>query len=82
LANELKNEPLAKIVWVVRQAHHEREKGNDFNPTSVRPELVEGHFLTFARVTIDSKGPMGDGFINAPTTPLDDAHPGGYLCYQ
>jgi hypothetical protein len=24
------------------------EKGNDFNPTSVRPELVEGHFLTFA----------------------------------
>jgi hypothetical protein len=42
-------EPLAKVVQVVRQAHHERQKGNDFNPTSVRPELVEGHFLTFAR---------------------------------
>ena len=34
---------------MVRQAHHEQQKENDFNPISVRPELVEGHFLTFAR---------------------------------
>jgi hypothetical protein len=49
LSNKVITEPLAKVVQVVRQAHHERQKGNDFNPTSVRPEPVEGHFLTFAR---------------------------------
>jgi hypothetical protein len=31
-----------KVVRVVRQAHHERLKTNEFNAPSVRPELVEG----------------------------------------
>jgi len=43
------NEALANVVWMVRQAHHELQYVYDFNPTSARPELVEGHFVTFAR---------------------------------
>jgi hypothetical protein len=35
-------EPLAKVLDRVRQAHHKREKVNNFNPASVHPELVEG----------------------------------------
>jgi len=35
-------EPLAKVLDMVRQAHHKREKVNNFNPASVHPELVEG----------------------------------------
>ena len=38
----LTNEPLAKVLDVVRQAHHKREKVNNLNPASVHPELVEG----------------------------------------
>jgi hypothetical protein len=39
---ELKDESLAKVLDMVRQAHHKREKVNNFNPASVHPELVEG----------------------------------------
>jgi hypothetical protein len=38
----IKGEPLAKVLDMVRQAHHKREKVNNFNPSSVHPELVEG----------------------------------------
>lgn len=31
-----------KIFLVVRQAHHERKRGNDINTATDHPELVEG----------------------------------------
>jgi len=34
--------PVEKALLVVRQAHHEQNKVNNFNSTSVHPELVEG----------------------------------------
>ena len=47
---KLTAEALAKSVFMVRQAHHERKKVNKFNTTTARPEpfgsaqesLVEG----------------------------------------
>jgi hypothetical protein len=38
----ISNGPLAKVWDMVRQAHHEREKINNFILASVHPELVEG----------------------------------------
>ena len=43
------NEPLAKLSFVVRQAHHERIKFNNFNPTPFTLSLSKGILGTFAR---------------------------------
>lgn len=42
-------EALAKVLFMVRQAHHERKKVNNSSMTSVRPELAEGYLRSFAR---------------------------------
>ncbi|MDO9041891.1 MAG: hypothetical protein Q7U64_06065 [Desulfocapsaceae bacterium] len=42
-------EALAKVIFMVRQAHHERKKVNNSSMTSIRPELAEGYLRSFAR---------------------------------
>jgi hypothetical protein len=46
---------LQKYLFVVRQAHHERQKVNDFNNRAINPELVKGCFGDFCKSLLYEK---------------------------
>ncbi|MFH1604477.1 MAG: hypothetical protein ABIH03_11285 [Pseudomonadota bacterium] len=42
IAQSLPSQVVEKILFALRQAQHERNKGNDFKLRTAHPELVEG----------------------------------------
>ena len=78
-------EVLAKSMYVVRQAHHERKKVNKFNTATVRLELVAHRYTQVYKMHVIPAGIAGIQatwkYLSSPSMALDTRFPAGMTSY-